>query len=51
MFMNQHTAFTGMLAAKAKAKEAQIFRSGFIRKDCFQVKSNLLIVDNLVFHF
>jgi hypothetical protein len=23
----------------------------FIRKDCFQVKSNLLTVDNLVFHF
>jgi hypothetical protein len=22
-----------------------------IRKDCFQVKSNLLTVDNLVFHF
>ncbi len=22
----------------------------FIRKDCFQVKSNLLTVDNLVFH-
>jgi hypothetical protein len=23
----------------------------FIRKDCFQVKSNLLTVDNLVFHY
>jgi len=23
----------------------------YIRKDCFQVKSNLLTVDNLVFHF
>jgi transposase len=23
----------------------------FIRKDCFQVKSYLLTVDNLVFHF
>ncbi len=22
-----------------------------IRKDCFQVKSNLLTVDNMVFHF
>jgi hypothetical protein len=25
--------------------------NGIIRKDCFQVKSNLLTVDNLVFHF
>jgi hypothetical protein len=35
MFMNQHTAFTGMLAAKSKAKEAQIFRGGcFPECDC-----------------
>ncbi len=27
------------------------WQNGNIRKDCFQVKSNLLTVDNLVFHF
>ena len=28
-----------------------LLRVSCIRKDCFQVKSNLLTVDNLVFHF
>ncbi len=36
---------------KARANSLCALTKNIIRKDCFQVKSNLLTVDNLVFHF
>ncbi len=39
---------------KLRVKGTRVSNRGhyfIIRKDCFQVKSNLLTVDNLVFHF
>ncbi len=40
---------TNLKPVSVWSREA-IRRSDAIRKDCFQVKSNLLTVDNLVFH-